>query len=50
VFETGRATVGYLPDNTAMTYYVDRADNIVFLEQPSGPRTWSEVVARRAAR
>jgi hypothetical protein len=50
VFETGRATVGYLPDNTPMTFYVDQADDVVFLEQPSGPRTWSEVVERQARR
>jgi hypothetical protein len=50
VFEPGRATIGYIPDNTAMTFYVDQADNIVFVERYSGAATWSEIVARRARR
>ena len=50
VFEPNRATVGYIPDNTPMTFYVDQADNIVFVERYSGAATWSEIVARRARR
>jgi hypothetical protein len=48
VFEPGGATVGYVPADAPMTFYVDRADNIVFVERYSGAATWSEVVARRA--
>ena len=50
VFEPGRAAVGYVSDNAPMTFFVDRDADVVFLEQPGGPRTWSEVVARRARR
>ena len=51
IWEPGRASVGYLPDNTPMTYFVDQLGEVVFLEAPGGmPRTWSEVVARQAAR
>jgi hypothetical protein len=50
VFEPGRATIGYVPDNTPLAWFVDQAGNIVFLEQPGGPQTWSEIVERRAAR
>ena len=50
VFEPSKSTVGYVPDNTPMTLYVDQDDNVVFLEEPAGPRTWSEIVARKAAR
>lgn len=50
VFEPGRAGVGYVTNDTAMTYTVDAAGEVVFLESPSGPRTWSEVVERRAKR
>lgn len=50
VFEPYSSTIGYLPPNAAMTFYVDESENIVFLEQPSGPQTWSELVARRARR
>jgi hypothetical protein len=49
VFETGNATVGYVVPGTPMTYTVNEADEVVFLEQPSS-HTWSEVVARRARR
>jgi hypothetical protein len=39
VFEPGRANVGYIRESTGMTYTVDQADNIVFLEQPGRPST-----------
>jgi hypothetical protein len=50
VFEPGRATVGFIPDGAAMTYAVDQNDNIIFVEHPGGPRTWSEIVERKAWR
>lgn len=50
VFEPGRASVGYLPPNTPLTFYVDEDDTIVFLEEPHPGRTWSELVARKARR
>ena len=50
VFEPGRATVGYVTPNTTLTFYVDRDDNVVFIDQPGGARTWSEIVARKATR
>jgi hypothetical protein len=50
VFEPGRAAVGYVADQTPMTYFVDQAGEIVFLEQPGAPRTWSEIVERKARR
>jgi hypothetical protein len=50
VFEPGNATVGYVTESAEMTYYVDAADNIVFLEHPGSPHTWSEIVARKARR
>ncbi|HUP50871.1 MAG TPA: hypothetical protein VM198_00240 [Longimicrobiales bacterium] len=50
VFEPHRASVGYVTNDTPMTYFVDQADNVVFLEPPSGPRTWSEIVTRRTRR
>jgi hypothetical protein len=48
-WERDRATVGYVPDGTR-PFYVDQDDDVVFLEQPADPRTWSELVARRATR
>ncbi len=50
VFEPGKAVVGYVPENTPMTFTVYENGKIAFLEQPSGPRTWSEIVAHKAAR
>ena len=50
VWEPHKATIGFVPDDAALTFYVDQHDEIVFLEQPSGPSTWSEIVARRARR
>ena len=50
VFEPGRATIGYLPDNTPMTFFVDRDGDIVFVEPYLGAATWSEIVARKAQR
>jgi hypothetical protein len=50
VFEPERATVGYVRDDQPMTFMVDADDDVVFLEALSGPRTWSEVVAKRARR
>jgi hypothetical protein len=49
VWEPGRATI-YVPENTPMTFTVNERGEVVFLEPPSGPRTWSEVVARKASR
>ena len=48
VYEPGKAVVGYVPDNVPMTFTVNEADEIVFLDQPSGVGTWSEVVERQA--
>jgi hypothetical protein len=51
VFEPGRASVGYVTDDTPMTFFVDATDEVVFIEPSGGrPRTWSEVVAKRAKR
>jgi hypothetical protein len=51
VFEPGRAVVGYVPDTVPMTFTVNEADDeIVFLDQPSGVGTWSEVVERQTRR
>ena len=50
VFERGSATVRYTPPNTVLTYTVNQADEIVFLDTPFGTRTWSEIVARKARR
>jgi hypothetical protein len=50
VFEPNRAVVGYIPDGTPMTFTVNERGEVVFLEQPPGPRTWSEIVARKARR
>jgi hypothetical protein len=33
-----------------MTYTVDEAGTVIFLEQPGGSRTWSEIVERKARR
>ncbi len=44
-----RATVGYLPNDTPMTYLIHN-DEVVFLELPGSPRTWSEHVERKARR
>jgi hypothetical protein len=49
VFETGNATVGYVVPGTPMTYTVNEADEVVFLELGSS-RTWSEIVERKARR
>ncbi len=50
IFEPGRATIGYLPDNIPMTYFVDEAGSVVFIERYTGAATWSEIVARKACR
>ena len=49
VFEPGSATVGYVTPDTALTYYVDAVGSVVFLKH-LGPRTWSEIVERKARR
>jgi hypothetical protein len=50
VVEPGRATIGYVPDKAAMTYFVGRDGHIVFVEPYLGATTWSEIVARKACR
>ena len=50
VFEPGKSTVGYVPENTSMIFTVNQDDEVVFLEQPGGIATWSEIVAHKAAR
>lgn len=49
VFEPYRATVGYVRNDTPMTFYVDAASGeIVFIEPVSGGRTWTEILERKA--
>ena len=48
VFEPDRATVGYVTNDMAMTFYVADGD-VVFIER-SGTTTWSERGARRVLR
>jgi hypothetical protein len=48
VFEPRRATIAYVSPETALSFFVDQGGEVVFLEQRPG--TWSEVVARQAAR
>jgi len=50
VFESGRATVGYVRDDTPMIFTVDRGGEVIFLERHPGAATWSEIVARKARR
>jgi hypothetical protein len=50
VFEPGGATIAYVPPDTALTFTVRQNDDVVFIEHPGGPRTWSEIVERKAAR
>lgn len=50
VFEPGRSTVGYVDPNDRMTFYVDRDEEIVFLERLTHPHTWSEFCERQARR
>jgi hypothetical protein len=33
-----------------MTFFVSALGDVVFLEHPGGPNTWSEIVARKARR
>lgn len=48
VFEPDKAVVGYVPDGVPLAYYVDASREITFLE--AQPRTWSELVERKARR
>lgn len=48
VFEPGRAVVGYVPEGADLSYFVDQAGEIVFLDRQRG--TWSDIVAKRARR
>lgn len=50
VFEPGRATIGYVLDKAAMTYFIGRDGHIVFVEPYLGAATWSDIVARKAQR
>ena len=48
IFDPGTAYVAF-NENIEMHWFVDGADEIVFLERTT-PRTWSEFVERRARR
>lgn len=48
VFEPGRASIGYVTDQTPMSFYVTERGDIQFLE--AGPHTWSEIMTRKARR
>lgn len=48
IFEPGKASIGYVSEDTELHYYVDQAGEIVFLERQPG--TWSEVFEKRARR
>ena len=49
VFEPGKATIGFVPDNAQLTYFVDREGRVVFLES-AGRRTWTEICEHEARR
>jgi hypothetical protein len=50
VFEPGGATIGYVSPDAPMTFTVNQDDDVVFIEHPGGPRTWSRIVERKARR
>jgi hypothetical protein len=50
VWEPHKATIGFVPDDAALTFTVNQNGGVVFLEQPGSLRSWSEYVERQARR